>query len=145
MSNQRQLDQILSRYFERSFKTLISEKNYLINSLVIIIRLIHFVGLIFLFLGFMFPQKFRDYHIIWCIKTLVLWHIFSGKCYLTVLVNYVKGNKDSEYEEFLPMSDDTSQSIVFFVLVISILSMLYPEYSPFNLLRDFINYLEYLN
>ena len=145
MTNVIKLDILLSKYFKQSFSTLISEDKPLINLIVIILRLIHISGIIFLFGGFLFPNSYRDYHIIFCFKTLILWYIFDGKCYLTMLINYIKDVSNDEKNQFLPMTNSTVYTLVFFVLTLSIYGFLYPKYSPFNLLKDFINGLENQN
>ncbi len=145
MTNILKLDILLSKYFERSFNTLISDENPLINLIVIILRLIHVSGIIFLFGGFLFPNKYRDYHIMFCFKSLILWYIFDGKCYLSMLINFIKGVPNNEKNQFLPMRNTTVYTLCFFVLTLSIYGFLYPKYSPFNLLKDFINGLENQN
>jgi hypothetical protein len=140
MKYHKNLDHILINYFKKTFK---SNDNKLINLIVILIRIIHIIGIIFLFLGFLLPAKSRDYHIIWCLKTLLLWYIFDGKCYLTMFINYIKDN--DIYEEFLPMSQSITNFGVFFVLTASIAGLMYPEYSAFNLIKYFIAYLETYN
>ena len=143
MKNRTNLDLLLYNYFNKTFKTLYSEKNVLINLIVIIIRLIHVSGIIFLFFGCFFPNKFRDYHIIWCFKTLLLWYIFNGKCYLTMFINYIKNNH--QYEEFLPLSSKVVYTNTFLVLIISLIGLMYPEYSGFNLISKAIRSLEKYN
>jgi hypothetical protein len=145
MTNVIKLDILLSKYFKQSFSTLTSDDKLFINLIVIILRLIHISGIVFLFGGFLFPNKYRDYHIIFCFKTLILWYIFDGKCYLTMLINYIKGVPNDDRNQFLPMTNSTVYSLTFFVLTLSIYGFLYPEYSPFNLLKDFINGLENQN
>ena len=145
MTNIIKLDILLSKYFRRSFSTITSDDNPLINFIIIIIRLIHIAGLIFLFWGFLFPNQYRDYHILFCIKTLVLWYIFEGRCYISTIVNFIKGVPNDEVHDFLPMTSSTVYSSVFFVLTLSIYGLLYPQYSPFNLFKNFINDLENLN
>ena len=145
MTNIIKLDILLSRYFKRSFSTIISDENPLVNFVVIILRLIHIAGLIFIYMGFLFPSKYRDYHILFCLKTLILWYIFDGKCYMTMIINFIKGVPNDEYNQFLPMTNSSVYTSIFFVLALSIYGMMYPEYSPFNLLKDFINGLENLN
>jgi len=145
MTNIIKLDILLSRYFKRSFSTIISDENPLVNFVVIILRLIHIAGLIFIYMGFLFPNKYRDYHILFCLKTLILWYIFDGKCYMTMIINFIKGVPNDEYNQFLPMTKSSVYTSMFFVLALSIYGMMYPEYSPFNLLKDFINGLENLN
>jgi len=142
MTNIIKLDILLSRYFKRSFNTITSDDNPLINLLVIIIRLIHIFGIIFMYTGFILPNKYRDYHILFCFKTLILWYIFDGKCYMTMIINFIKGVPNDETNEFLPMSNSIVYTGLFFALCLSIYGMLYPKYSPFNLFKDFINGLE---
>ena len=145
MSNIVELDQILYKYFSKSFRTFTSHDNSFINFLVIILRLIHIVGILFLFFGFLLPSKFRDYHIIFTLKSILLWYIFDNKCYITILINLLKGNSEEDYEEFLPLSYEATTFTAFLVLTISLYSLCYPDYSPFNLIKDLINYLDSLN
>ena len=62
-----------------------------------------------------------------------------------MIINFIKGVPNDEYNQFLPMTKSSVYTSMFFVLALSIYGMMYPEYSPFNLLKDFINGLENLN
>ena len=134
------LDDLLIQYFNQ---ILPNERSKLLTLSIFLLRIIHIIGIFFLIFGCVLPKKFRDYHIIWCLKTLFLWYLLDGKCYLTMFINLFKDKK--EYEPFLPTSSFASNLVVFTSLTVSIFSLLLPEYSAFNLIKNMIINLEKLN
>ena len=134
------LDDLLIQYFNQ---ILPNEKSKLLTLSIFLLRILHIVGIFFLIFGCLFPRKFRDYHIIWCLKTLFLWYILDNKCYLTMFINLFKDK--NEYEPFLPTSSFASNIVIFTSLFISIFGLLLPEYSGFNLVKNMIISLDKLN
>ena len=138
------LDHLLLNYFGTMIKTMKpNNDNTLKNLVIFLLRIVHIIGIFFLIFGCLFPEKLRDYHIIWCLKTLFLWYIFNGKCYLSMFIT--EFNDGVSYNEFLPTSQFASQIVVFISLIISISGMLFPEYSAFNIIKIIIAYLNKFN
>jgi hypothetical protein len=107
------------------------------------IRLIHISGILFMYLGIFLPKDFRQYHIIFCLFNLLCWRIFNNKCYISLFIKFIFNLP--EYPEFIPSNMNSTQKVTFIVLFISLVSMVYPKKSLYNLLGDFRQYMNKFN
>lgn len=109
----------------------------------LIIRIIHILGILFMFLGIFLPKDFRQYHIIFCLFNLLSWKILSNKCYMSLILQYSFHLPD--YPELLPSNMESTIKLTFIVLFISLIGMMNPKFSLFNLIGSFHQYLTKFN
>jgi len=104
--------------------------------ILLLIRLIHILGIIFILLGCFLPNKILKYHIIFCIKTLVLWEFLNDKCYLSLLLQKV--SELNLYPNFIPEDISFCKNWILGVMFISIFSVIIPDFSLFKIISKII-------
>jgi hypothetical protein len=108
--------------------------------LITFIRFIHIIGIIFMMVGCTLPKTLLPYHIIFCLKSLILWDIFDEKCYMSLIIQKIAAFDN--YHEFIPANIYICKICVLTVMFISIFGIAFPEISLFNLLSKLIDYLK---
>ncbi len=108
--------------------------------LVTLIRLIHMCGILFMMLGCMLPKKLLTYHIIFCLKALILWDLLDDRCYMSVIIQKIAGYE--KYNEFIPANILTCKMCVLMVMFISIFGIAFPQLSLFSALTTIFDYLK---
>ena len=108
--------------------------------LVTLIRLIHICGILFMMLGCMLPKKLLTYHIIFCLKALILWDLLDDRCYMSVIIQKIAGYE--KYNEFIPANIFTCKMSVLMVMFISIFGIAFPQLSLFSAITTILDYLK---
>jgi hypothetical protein len=128
----RNLDDYLIEYF-------FEWKNYHwtnISFFEYLVKIIHFMLIIFLLIGPSMPHKILPFYIISLLSILISWKIFGG-CILTLPFNK---------QSLIPVSKKRSDKLVLILLIVAGFSYIYPQYSPFNILHTIVNHMnEYYN
>ena len=111
----------------------------LVNNIgVNILHIVNLLIIIFLLIGFLFPKKLILYHIILSMITLIMFDIMNDNNFLI--------NKFSTFNNItlLPLSLKINRILLFNLMLISIISLSFPDYSIFNLVNNlFINLKKY--
>jgi len=107
--------------------------------LVIVMRLIHMFGIIFICSGWLLPSRLLIIHILFCLKTIILWKLLDGKCYMSMITNRMVGR---EYSELIPMNIEICKSLVVVVLLMSVQGVLFPKQSYFKLFSTMVDFLK---
>lgn len=134
---------IIGNYYIRNTLNSIYPRDNKNRYIIFLIRLIHMIGILFMSIGFLLPYKFLPYHIILCLIVLISWDILDNHCFMSIFVKYI-GNYDC-YNELLPLDIELCKMTILSVLVISVITYSYPEYSLFNLIIKLIEYLKKFN
>ena len=133
------INKIIGIYWKKIFKNLVPKKcNY--KLIILILRFVHIATFIFIIFGPLLPSKILSYHIILCIKTLVLWEYFDNKYYLSIAIK--KLCNLNEYPELFPFDSSFSKKFILVVMFISIISILIPYLSLFKILYKIFNSLK---
>lgn len=111
--------------------------------IVLIIRIIHLLGLIYLLFGCLSPRKILKYHVIFCIKTLILWEFFENKCYMSMLIQKISNL--NKCPGFFPEDVDFSKKFILCVMFISIIGIIIPDFSLYKVIYNIIDYLKKYN
>lgn len=123
-------------YHIKEFCSQLLSNNFLINSL----QILNLIIILFLSIGFILPSKFVLYHIMLSMIVLIMYDIMDDNNFL---INKFS-NKKCNNITLLPLSLKLSRIILFNLMIISILSLSFPEYSIFNLINNlFINLKKY--
>jgi len=131
---------ILMNYYLNDIRSQVFPKDCKNKYLITLIRLIHICGIIFLMCGCMLPKSLLPYHIIFCLKSLILWDILDDRCYMSVIIQNIAGY--DKYNEFIPASIFTCKMCVLTVMFISIFGIAFPDFSLFNALATIFDYLK---
>ena len=107
--------------------------------IVFILRLIHIFGIFFICCGWLLPSKLLIIHVLFCLKTLLLWKILGGKCYMSMYTNRIARKK---YSELIPMNIQICKSLVLVVMIMSLQGILFPKQSYFRMLDECIDFLK---
>ena len=107
---------------------------------VFIIRAIHMLGIGFLMVGWLLPIKYLIWHILFCIKTLLLWEMCDDKCYMSLFISKLFGYK--KYQEFVPANIQICKGFVVLALALSVQSMIFPQNSYFNIFKSIFSEIE---
>lgn len=107
-------------------------KNCTNKGIVFILRLIHIIGIIFLIFGCLLPNNLLKYHIIFSIKTLVLWEFLNDNCYISLLIKKISNL--NKCPELLPENMDFCKNLILIVMFISIFGIIVPDLSPFKII-----------
>ena len=62
---------------------------------VFFLRVMHLIGIFFICSGWLLPSKLLVIHILFCLKTLLMWKLLDGKCYMSLYTNKILGKKYS--------------------------------------------------
>ena len=107
--------------------------------MVFALRLVHIFGIFFICCGWLLPSKLLILHVLFCLKPLLLWKIFNGKCYMSMYTNQIAGKK---YSELVPMNIQICKSLVLVVMIMSLQGILFPKQSYFKILDECVNFLK---
>ena len=105
--------------------------------LVFIIRMVHMLGIGFLTIGWVLPRRYLIWHVLFCIKSLLMWEICDDKCYMSLIVTKLFGFK--KYQDFVPANMQICKAMVIISLGLSVQSMLFPQNSYYNILKSFVD------
>ena len=130
---------IMKYYLNNMYRQVLPENcNY--KYLVTLIRLIHICGILFMMVGCILPKKLLTYHILFCLKALILWDLLDDKCYMSVIIQNIAGYE--KYNEFIPANIFTCKMCVLTVMFISIFGIAFPNLSLFNVITTILDYLK---
>ena len=133
------INKVMKIYISNFYKNLIPKKcNY--SLVTIFLRLLQVLGFISIIFGFILPNTLLKYHIILCIKTLVLWEYLENKCYISMIIQ--KLSNLNECPDFLPVDSLFSKRLVLILMLISILGVIFPELSFFKIFYKLFNSLK---
>jgi len=102
------------------------------------VAIIHIIGVYAIYLGILLPPKYLWTHLLYCSIILISYIIFDKNCFMTLLAN------DPEIKEISPLyiRMNTAVGSIIFVMIISFIGFIYPEFSPFRIIKKIILSLE---
>ena len=100
--------------------------------IVLLLRLIHIIGVIFLLFGCLLPNNLLKYFIIFCIKTLILWEFLNDKCYISIFIKKISNL--NKCPDLLPENIDFCKNLILIVMFISIIGIIIPDTSLFKVI-----------
>ena len=129
-------------YFLKKAFNIIFKKQYKNRIFTILIRLFHLLEILFIGFGIFLPSKFLSFYIIICLKHLILWDIFDGKHYLSLIVEKISGFKyyDLFYENITLL-----KGILLLNIFISVIGIVLPKYGIFYQILSIFNFLKKYN
>jgi len=92
---------------------------------------LHIIGTHMISLGVLFPPKYQPLYLFYVMSILVSYKIFDNKCFITLLSN--KYSNETKSPLYIKMS--TANKLIFFHISLSIIAILFPKYSIYNLIR----------
>ena len=104
----------------------------------IFVALFHIVGFYVIYFGVFLPPKYIWIHVVYLLTILISYFIFDKNCFMTLFANM--GTSSKKTPIYLRMS--TATVFLFMLLGVSILSIFYPNLSPFRLIKSIILKLE---
>jgi len=104
----------------------------------IFVAIFHIIGFYIIYLGIFLPPKYIWIHIIYLSIILISYYIFDKNCFMTLFANMDTPSKKTPI--YLRMS--TATVFLFMLSGISIMSYLYPDMSPFRIIKSIILKLE---
>ena len=133
------MNKIMGIYIKNFSKNIIPKKcNY--KLITFILRIIQIFALILISFGCLLPSKLLKYHIILCIKVLVLWEYLDDKCYLSMAIQ--KLSNLNECPEFILFDSNFSKQFTLIVMFISIIGIIIPNISLFKIFYKIFNSLK---
>lgn len=125
---------IIIKYYILHFYELLFKNNS--NKLTFLIfRLYQIFSILFVILGIVLPMKYIKYHILFCIKLLILSDLFN-EYYVTKILKKLT-NKNVKT---IPIDNKFVNNSILFFLIISLFNIIIPDYSLFKYLQKFTNY-----
>jgi len=106
----------------------------------LLIRITHIIGIIYIIIGCLSPRKLLKYHIVFCIKTLILWEFLEDKCYMSILIQKISNL--NKCPKFIPEDITFSKNIVLFTMFLSIIGIIIPNFSLYKIILNTINWLK---
>ena len=94
----------------------------------------HLFGVLFILYGIFLPPTLLPFYLFYLVLIVVSYFCFDNYCFITLLSNKFSGKKESA----LKIRMHTAQNILFVCVYLSIVFMLFPQYSFFEQLRRFI-------
>ncbi len=104
----------------------------------IFVAIFHIVGFYVIYFGVFLPPKYIWIHVVYLLTILISYFIFDKNCFMTLFANM--GTSSTKTPIYLRMS--TATVLLFILLGVSILSIFYPNLSPFRLIKSIILKLE---
>jgi hypothetical protein len=104
----------------------------------IFVAIFHIIGFYIIYLGVFLPPKYIYIHIIYLSIILISYYIFDKNCFMTLFANM--GTSSQKTPIYLRMS--TATVFLFMLLAVSIISVIYPNLSPFRIIKSIILKLE---
>ena len=93
---------------------------------VFLLELIHSIGVLYIMFGlFIFPIKYSYLHLFFTLFNLFLFYIFNEKCYITLVSNFLSGNKGY----LLKCRDVTVRKFLCLISIISFFILLYYRFN----------------
>lgn len=131
-----------NKYFIKKAYNIIFNKQYKNRIFVILLRLFHIIEILFIGFGLFLPSKFLSFYIIICLKHLILWDIFDGRHYLSLIVEKISGFKyyDLFYENITLL-----KGILLLNIFISVIGIVLPKYGIFYQILSIFNFLKKYN
>lgn len=119
-------------------KRLLLPKNKGIEKIgILILRLIQIISILYILLGWLFPNATLKYHIGLCIFTILSWEIFDDHSMISVIIEKIFN--PHLYSDIVPISINTCKYATILLLCISIYGMYDQNNSIFNIVKNFIN------
>ena len=130
-------DTYIYNYFLKWFDLIYPKNNnFLDKTIILFFHIIHICIISFNFLGVLLPPKYLIFYIIFTLLLVSTWYIY-GKCPILYATYYID-NKDYD---FLPLQNSTRCITLIFFFICAIIGYIYPNYSLFRIIRNFINYI----
>ena len=128
-------DTYIYNYFLKWFDIIYPTKNNLIEKIIVIFfHFIHILVISFNLLGAFLPPRYLIIYIIFTLLLVSTWYIY-GRCPIL----YATYNIDKKNYDFVPLKNSTRCITLFILFVMSLIGMIYPDYSLFRIIRKFIN------
>lgn len=132
-------DKVLGIYLKNFTKNIVPKKcNY--KLITVILRLVQFLAFLTILFGSILPFKLLKFHIILCIKVLVLWEYLDNKCYISMAIQ--KLSSLNECPEFILLDPTFSKQFILLVMFISIIGIIIPDISLYKIFYKIINSLK---
>lgn len=112
-------------------------KNIKNRIFIILIHILHILIIFLNLLGAFLPPKYLIYYIIFTFLLFSSWYICLQHCPLTCITNYI----DNSYYDFLPLTNLSRLSLLYILLLWSIIGFYVPNLSLFRILNNSINYI----
>ncbi len=133
-----------------SFICLFNKSSYLDKSILILLRSIHIFLVLFILLGIFLPKNHLLTHITVCFIVLFNLSAYNDNTFINnYMYNILNKNKEKIHDkdvirasQLIPLSNKSCKLIVFLVMLISVFSYIYPEYSLNSLLKKTNNKLK---
>ncbi len=133
-----------------SFICLFNKSSYLDKSILILLRSIHIFLVLFILLGIFLPKNHLLTHITVCFIVLFNLSAYNDNTFINnYMYNILNKNKEKIHDkdvirasQLIPLSNKSCKLIVFLVMLISVFSYIYPEYSLNSLLKKTDNKLK---
>ena len=130
-------DTYIYNYFLKWFNTIYPKKRRILDKIIIIFfHFIHILVISFNLLGIFLPPNYLIIYIIFTLILISTWYIY-GRCPIL----YATYNIDKKNYDFLPLKDSTRLITLSILFIFSIIGYIYPDYSLFRIIRNFINYI----
>ena len=124
------MEDIFSIYYTKTMENTFPSNDFS----TIFIAFFHILGMLSIYLGILLPPKYIWIHTLYLGLLLISYYIFDNNCFMTLYANM---NTDQEMTP-LYIRMGTFIKTMTFVLLISIGSNFYPEYSPFSLIKKLV-------
>ena len=127
-------EDVWANYHSKMFKNTFPNTDF--NTMFVAI--IHIIGVYAIWIGILLPPKYLWTHLLYCSIILISYIIFDKNCFMTLLAN------DREYKEVSPLyiRMNTAVGSVIFLMTLSLIGIIYPEFSPFRIFKKIILSLE---
>lgn len=96
--------------------------------LIYFLSIYHILGVMFWMYGLFLPRYLYPFYIFYLLLLFSTYYIFDNYCFLTLLSNRISGLKKSPLKK-LDMSMKTGQIILVFLIYVSLVFLIFPEYS----------------
>jgi hypothetical protein len=104
----------------------------------VFVAIFHIIGFYVIYWGVFLPPKYIWIHIVYILTILISYFIFDKNCFMTLFANM--GTPSYKTPIYLRMS--TATVFLFILLGVSTISIIYPNLSPFRIIKSIILKLE---
>ena len=119
--------------------------NYVINTLypinipnkyiVYVLSTLHILGTNMITWGIFLPSEYQPLYLLYLCLIIISYKLFKNKCFITLLSNNY--SKKTASPLYIKMS--TANNILIHNIIISIIAILFPKYSLYNLFKYIFN------
>ena len=124
------MEDILSIYYKKTMENTFPSNDFS----TIFIAFFHILGMVSIYLGVLLPPKYICIHTVYLGLLLLSYYLFDNNCFMTLYANM---NTDQEMTP-LYIRMGTFIKTMTFVLIVSIGSNFFPEYSPFSIIKKIV-------